>query len=211
MALEQFCSQTPKNPYPCPKDPERALLDIARDCIAAECDEGLSPAIQNPEKPRLFVVTTAQNYNEEASASEIALKDFYNPKRVTEAIRANFPTAEIQYIPEYPSGADNDRVLTAATMYDEVVFVSFCATSAHWGTDCMTRRLEALINALAISNKLTTLVHFGNPLALEPLRHIPRKIFGFTAPPSQGYAIDVLAGKIPAKGKIPFTRIYKKN
>lgn len=102
-------------------------------------------------------------------------------------------------------------MLNAATKYDEVVFVSFCETSAYYGTDCMTRRLEALINALIIPNKLSALVHLGNPLALEPLRHIPRKIFGFTAPASQGYAIDVLAGKIAAKGKIPFPKLYKKN
>ncbi|MBR2466460.1 MAG: glycoside hydrolase family 3 protein [Clostridia bacterium] len=211
MKLEEFCAAVPENPYPCPADPEKALLDITRDCIASECDEGLAAALPDPQKPRLFVVTTAQDYSEEASAEEISLKDFYNPKRVTAAIKENFPTSEIQYIREYPTGLENDRILAAATKYDEVVFVSFCATSAYYGTDCMTRRLEALINALIISKKLSALVHFGNPLALEPLMHVPRKIFGFTAPHSQTFAIEVLAGKIPAKGHIPFPRLYKKN
>ena len=101
-------------------------------------------------------------------------------------------------------------MLNTATRYDDVVFVSFCTSGAYLGTDCLTRRLESVMNALAISGKLSTVVHFGNPLALKNIKHIKRKIFGYTAPESQVYAFDVLSGRIPAKGKMPYPEVMKR-
>jgi hypothetical protein len=60
------------------------------------------------------------------------------------------------------------------------------------------------MNALLHSNKLSTVVHFGNPFALTTLWHIPKKIFGYMIPDSQKFAIDVLKGLIPASGHLPF-------
>ena len=68
----------------------------------------------------------------------------------------------------------------------------------------MTRRIEAVVNCLAHSKKLSTVLHFGNPYALKKLLHVPRKIFGYLIPESQVFAIDVLKGNIDAKGKLPF-------
>ena len=135
----------------------------------------------------------------------------YNANNTIRAIKEHFPNSDIELIPEFPSPRDNDRVLTAASKYDEVVFVSFCLGAPYTGTDCLTRRIEAVINALALPGKLTALVHFGNPFAMKNLSfHIPRKIFGYSAPASQGPAIEVLAGKYPAKGKNPCGRLYAK-
>jgi hypothetical protein len=52
-------------------------------------------------------------------------------------------------------------------------------------------------------------VHFGNPLATNPLPDLPRVIYGYTAPTAQTYAFEALAGKIPARGKMPFPRLLK--
>ena len=60
------------------------------------------------------------------------------------------------------------------------------------------------MNALIHSGKLDTVVHFGNPFALKTLEHIPAKIFGYMIPESQEYAIDVLAGRLEAKGNLPY-------
>ena len=101
-------------------------------------------------------------------------------------------------------------MLNAVTEYDEAIYVSFCTTGAYLGTDCLTRRSEAVINSLIYSGKCDTVVHFGNPLALKNLYHIKRKIFGYMAPEAQIYAFDVLAGIIPAKGKLPFPEVFDK-
>ena len=65
------------------------------------------------------------------------------------------------------------------------------------------------MNALIHSNKLSTVVHFGNPFALKNVLHIPRKVFGYMIPDSQEYAIDVLKGNIEAKGKLPYEIDFK--
>jgi len=85
-----------------------------------------------------------------------------------------------------------------------VVFITFCTTRPYLGTDCLTRRTEAMINAFNYSGKLSAVLHFGNPFALKTLNHIPRKLFGYMMPQSQLHAIEVLAGKLPAKGTLPF-------
>ena len=68
----------------------------------------------------------------------------------------------------------------------------------------MTRRAEAVINALIFSGKVSAVLHFGNPIAMEEIDHAPRMLFGYMMPDSQLRAIEVLAGKIPAKGKLPY-------
>ena len=125
------------------------------------------------------------------------------------AIKERFPNADIETIKEYADARDNERVLYAATAHKEVVFVTFCTTGAYMGTDCLTRRSEAVINSLVSSGKLSTIVHFGNPLALENIKHVPRRIFGYLAPEAQVFAFDVLCGNIPAKGKNPFPKFLK--
>ena len=62
-----------------------------------------------------------------------------------------------------------------------------------------------MINALIHSEKVSSVIHFGNPFALKNLLPVPRKIFGYMIPESQIHAIDVLAGNLEAKGKLPFS------
>ena len=206
MALEQYCAAKPENPIPVPDNANEIIAMAARDCITADCDEGVSPAI-DPNKKRLFVVVVPQDHSDGDVSEEVAVTAPHNANHTIRAIREHFPNSDIELIPEFPQPMDNNRVLTAATNYEEVVVVSFCITAPYMGTDCLTRRIEAVINALAIPGKIEALVHFGNPLALQNLHHIPRKLYGYNASASQPYAIEVLAGKYPAKGKNPFARI----
>lgn len=207
MALEQYCAQEAKNPVPVPENAAEIIAMAAKDCITADCDKGLSPAIDTETK-RLFVVEIPQNFSDGEVSEEVSVVADYNANITIRAIKEHFPHSDIELIPEFPTPRDNDRVLTAASKYDEVVFVSYCVSAPYMGTDCLTRRIEAVINALALPGKLTALVHFGNTLAVENLFHIPRKIFGFNSSASQGPAIEVLAGKYPAKGTNPYARLY---
>lgn len=181
------------------------IKNISRDCVTAVTEDGLSASIGDTDKRRLFVVSTQMNVktNAETGALEISDNEWYNPNTVTNKIKENFPNSEIVYLPEYSSPWENEKVLVAATKHDEVVFVTFCTSPCYAGTDNLTRRTEAVINALSLSGKISALVHFGNPLAVEPLNHMKRIIFGYAAPETQIHAFDVLAGKIEAKGKLP--------
>lgn len=207
MTLEQYCAQEPTDPIPVPDNADEILSMVAKDCITADCDEGLQPDI-GTEAKRLFIVETPVDYSGDRVNEEVEMVAKYSVNHTIHAIKEHFPGCDMALIPEFPSPRDNERVLNAATKYDEVVFVSFCESAPYMGTNCLTRRIETVINALTLPGKLVALVHFGNPLAVKNLWHIPRKIFGYNATASQAYAFEVLAGKYPAKGKNPYARLY---
>ena len=172
--------------------------------------DGIEPAV-DPKKPGLFVVSTPLDFKEEDSGAEIYTGSWYDPRRVADSISESFPNARIEFVSEYEGAARHEQILNAATGYDEVVFVSFCTSTSYLGTDCLTRRTEALINAFRIAGKLEALVHFGNPLALGMIGDVSRILLGYTAPSAQKYAFEVLAGKLPARGKNPFPRLMKES
>lgn len=186
------------------KEDEKLLNDLAKDCITAVTDDGLDAALGGKSEEKLFIILRENTDVDDRDNLEITPGKWYYPKRIENRIKEKFPGAGIVYLPEFPSGKDNELALSSATKYKEVVFVSFCTTAAYVGTDGLTRRAEAVINALAHSKKLSAIVHFGNPYALRELKHIPRRIFGYNIPDSQCYAIDVLAGEAEAKGSLPY-------
>ena len=53
---------------------------------------------------------------------------------------------------------------------------------------------------MQVTNKISTLIHFGNPYVLEELAHISRVIIGCLNEDNVSTALDVLAGNYPAKG-----------
>lgn len=179
------------------------LHNVARDCITAVTDDGVSANLGDKDKRRLFVVVTDNKFVADEPVMEITNDRWYNPQGIADKIKEEFPNSEVVFVPEFATAGQNEQVLLAATRHDEVVFVTYCFTSCYLGTDCMTRRTEMLINCLIMSGKVSTVVHFGNPHAVEPLQHVERVIFGYTAPASQKYAIEVLSGKIEAKGTLP--------
>lgn len=204
LKAQEFVGQKPVNPTVFTEEDRMILDDVARDCITAITDEDVTAALTNENPDKLFVILTPNGYEPDMDIPEISLANWYNPGRVEKRIRQNFPEAAIEFIPEFSSRGAHERVLNRATKFKEVVIVTFCNTGCYQGTDGLTRRSEAWINSLQYSGKISAIVHFGNPFALKNIEHIPRRIFGYMIPASQMYAIDVLAGKYEAKGRLPF-------
>ncbi|MBE7043321.1 MAG: hypothetical protein E7399_07510 [Ruminococcaceae bacterium] len=202
LAAQDFLGQTPENPTVFTEQDEELLKNVARDCVTAVTDDGISPALDGNKK-KLFVVMEEEKRMDEASG-EINISPWYNSKQIGEKIKQEYPDAEVQYLPPLSIPSDHMRVLEAAKTHEEIVLVTYCYTTAYLGTDCLTRRSEAILNALIHTNKVAALLHFGNPHAVKNLFHVPRKIFGYIMPESQGYAIQVLNGKTEAKGTLPF-------
>ena len=203
LAAQAFVGEEPENPEEFTEDDRITLDNVARDCITAITDDGVDAALTGNPADRLFVIVD-DTRKADGIQEEVYIAQWYHPAKIAEKIKESFPESGIEFIPEFSFAKDNERVLLAATKYKEVVFVTFCVTQPYLGTDGLTRRTEAVINCLAQSGKVSTVVHFGNPYALQTLTHIPRKIFGYTIPDSQLHAIDVLAGKLEAKGTLPF-------
>ena len=202
LEMQKMLGEAPEKPDLF-TEKDRELYDrIPYDSITAVTDPGLSPALPAENKDRLFVVLTPM----EGAGPQVEslYRTWYHPDAIIEKIHEEFPEAEVVTLPEFPMAKQNDAVLSAAVGHKEVTCVSFCTTAAYQGTDCMTRRAEALVNALIRSGKVSAVVHFGNPFAVRPLLHVPRLLFGYNCPESQPGAIEVLAGKRPAPGKLPF-------
>ncbi|MBR3941756.1 MAG: hypothetical protein IKJ55_00230 [Clostridia bacterium] len=204
LALQEFVGTEPENPTEFTKEDEALLNHVARDCITAITDDGVSAALTDENKEKLFIVMTDNGFDPAVDIPEIATDEWYLPDRVAKRIKENFPGSEIAFIPEFSTWKDHEIVLNKATAYKEVVVITYCNTFCYLGTDGLTKRAEAWINSLQYSGKISAIVHFGNPYALKTIKHVPRRIFGYMISESQEYAIDVLAGKCEAKGVLPF-------
>lgn len=200
----EFVGTKPENPTVFTDEDMKTLEDVSKACITAVTDEDVPTALTGEDKDRLFIILTENNFVADSDGAEITATGWYHPENIAKKIKENFPNSGIAYVKEFSDAGSNERVLREATKYKEVVFVTFCMTGCYIGTDGLTRRTEALFNSLALSGKISTVLHFGNPYALKNLLHVPRRIFGYHIPESQEHAIDVLAGKLEAKGKVPF-------
>lgn len=208
LELQAFIGAEPEcnDPF---TDEDLAVFDcMARDCITAVCDEGVLPAL-DPDKKHLFVVMTDASFTEDENKLETSGDSWYHPEVITKKIQQEFPDAGIVYLPEFPNCHQNEKVLLAASEHDDVVFVTFCMTTAYLGTDGLTQRVTNLIDCVTLADKVAAVLHFGNPFALQPLLHVKRKLFGYDMPDAQPYGIEVLKGKIPAKGTLPFHIEFK--
>lgn len=208
LTLLDFLGTEPETNEPFTEEDRKMFDSMAKDCITAVCDEGVSPAL-DPDKKHLFVVMTDNTFTEDDNLMETTTQNWYQPKVIVNKIRQEFPEAGIIYLPELANQKQNEAVFLEAAKYDDVVFVTFCMTQAYLGTDCLTRRVESVIDCINLSNKLAGVLHFGNPFALQPLMHVKRKIFGYIMPDTQPHCIDVLAGKLPARGTLPFNIQFK--
>jgi len=203
LRAQAFVAEKPENEPKFTDADREKIYSISKDCITAVTEDGVKAELSEDSEDRLFVIVTENSFKPEVD-QEIAFGQWYFPKRIAEAIGREFPKAGIAYLPEFPNAGDNDRLLTKATGYKEVVFITFCTTAAYLGTDALTKRVESVINCLVNSGKVSAIVHFGNPYALKTLLPVPRRIFGYMIPESQEHAIEVLSGKLEAKGHLPY-------
>ena len=208
LAAQAKVGATPMNPTVFTEQDRATFDNIAKDCLTAIVDDGVEVALPKHSNNRLFVILTDNEFSKEEESPEITTGVWYYPQRMADKIRKEFPNAGIVFLPEFPGKTENERVLVAATAYTEVVLITYCTTGAYQGTDGLTRRAEYVLNALIRSGKVSAAVHFGNPFAVQTLLHTPRRLFGYMMPDSQLYAVDVLAGKLPAKGTLPFNIAY---
>ena len=179
---------------------------INRDGIYLEKDDDVEDAISKDGK-HLFVVL-AKNESEISDDGKVTVDTFTNhwwkPDRIVEKLEKTFPNSKVRVVYQFPTAAQNMHVLADAVEHDDVIMVTFTEAPACTGSDHITHRMVALITALGINGKLSTLCHFGNPYPIEELPHISRVIMGGIATDSVDAGIDVLAGDYPAKGVLTY-------
>jgi hypothetical protein len=103
---------------------------------------------------------------------------------------------------EFPTGQQNYEIFQGSLKYDDVIFLTFSENIPYAGDEALTTRVVSLIKALQYTNRVSALVHFGNPCVLEALPHIPRVIIGGITKDGPATCIDALAGKYTPTGKL---------
>lgn len=171
------------------------------DSVCARVDNGLTTALDKNGKYYFAVLTEVGK--QEATSVETFKDQWYNPVAIKERLEKEFPNAKAGLLSEFPVSSEIQKFLDDS-LDRETVFITFCISQAYVGVEKFTPRITSLMDAMQVSNRISTLVHFGNPFLLEDLPHIPRLLMGTISKRGVDAALDVLTGVYPAKGVMTY-------
>ena len=177
---------------------------INLDSVFAKTDAGVSTSISRDGKHFFAILTENVIDLEQRLAVDTFSGGWYRPYDIADKLKELFPNSTIETISQFPSPGENWRILEHSSGHEDVIFITFFNSMAYIGTECLTSRILSLMNAMQMSNRISTVVHFGNPYVLEDVPHMPRVIVGTTSAENTLAAIDVLAGNYPANGVLTY-------
>ena len=188
---------------------EQDLIDFEKintDSVFARTDEGVSLSLDKDGRYYFAILTETEIdiNNRDAIEVDTMDKSWYHPYKIADKLKAEFPNSTVDTINEYPSRIKIMRILEDSIDYDSVVFVTFFNSQAYVGTEHFTSRIISVMNAMQGSDRISAIVHCGNPYLLEDIPHIPRVIIGTCSAEGVNAALDVLAGKNEAKGVLTY-------
>lgn len=192
-------------------DQEEILVkNIDAHGISALVEDGLSLTIPRDGK-HMFIIVASNEYSDERSqvGADTFSGNWHKPHLIESKIRELFPNSKTLLMHQYPTQLQCLRVINDTFGYDNVVFVTYSEFQAYTGPECFTRRLLNIVNSMQYTNRISTVIHYGNPVVMEELPHISRKIFGGCSTQSTLACLEVLAGEREAKGKLPYKVNFK--
>lgn len=178
---------------------------INTDGIYAKADEGLEYSVDKNGKHFIAVQVPVGTAN---ASGKISVDTFstlwYNPNKIIKQLEETFPNSCVFAMDEFPHNLQNYRVINQNINYDDVIVVTFMDGKTYQGEESFSGRFVTLVKALQITNRISAILHYGNPFPLEALDHIPRVIIGGQSAKSVETGIKVLAGDYPAKGTLTY-------
>lgn len=191
-----------------PKDSEiseeefKTFNSINKDGIYTKTDEGVSTTLSRDGK-HYFIITVKQEIDTSGKRADVDTfsgNGWLDPERISKKIEELFPNSKYQFIHEFPGQFELMSAFEESIGYENVVLMTFAEFVAFTGMPSLTRRLESFVEAMQLTNRISTLIHLGNPDVLEALPHIPNIIFGGHSRESIDTCFEVLAGEYPANG-----------
>ncbi len=193
-----------------PKDVEiteeemEIFRNIDKNGVYAKTDEGVSTSLLRDGK--YYFAVMIRNEMQFGADGKIDVDTFsskwHYPLKIEQKIKELFPNAAVNFIHEFPSQGQNIKILNESLGYDDVIFLTFTEPLSFTGKERLTHRLVTLISAMRMTERVNTVIHFGNPRVLEDLPHMPRLIVGNASEKSVEATLEVLAGEYPAKGTL---------
>ena len=181
---------------------------IARDCVSAHYAEGVPHAIPKDGR-HLFVILSERDLKAEEPAPDAPpfANEWFYPHRVQDMVKALFPNSDCTFLPEYPDASTNIRLFDKQVPYDSVVYITSHRMQAYLGRDCLTERVLAVMRGLQSTNRISAILHFGNPHVMDDVPRCDRFILGYTAEGCVEHALHVLAGDREATGTVPYENV----
>ncbi len=179
---------------------------INTESVFEKRDEGVAPALKKDGRYFFAVLTETEIdiENRDAIAVDTLDKGWYKPYKITDRLKEYFPNSRVETISEYPSRLRIMNILEDSIEWDKVVFVTFFNGAAYIGTECFTSRIISVMRAMQASDRISTILHCGNPFVLEDIPHIPRLVIATCSEQGVNAGIDVLAGKREARGVLTY-------
>lgn len=192
------------------EDEEKLALNIDADGVFATVDEGLTVTIPCDGK-HMFVIVASHEYMGEQSqvGADTFSGNWHRPSLIESKLKELFPNSKTMIMHQYPTQKQCLWAINNTFGYDNVVFITYSEFQAYTGPECFTRRFLNIINSMQYTNRVSTIIHYGNPKVMEELPHIGRKILGGCSQKSTLACLEVLAGEREAKGKLPYSVNFK--
>ena len=184
------------------------VKSINKDAVFAKTDDGVPTSISRDGKH--YFILMVRNETDIANDSKIEVDTFTNgwyfPQKITKRLKELFPYSIVRTVYEFPNPSQNHKILSELPILevDDVIFLSFSEFLAYIGIEALTKRTIRFLEILQKKNLVSTLIHFGNPVVLEPLPHFKRIIVGGCSEESVNTCLDVLAGNSTAKGTLTY-------
>ncbi len=175
---------------------------INKDGVYTHIDEGV-PATISRDGNHYFVISIKQETGLSDGKPDVDTFSggWQDPERIAKKIEDLFPNAKYKFIHEFPSQGELVQTYEDTLDCDELVFMTFSEALAYVGPEHLTTRMKNLINSMQGTERISTLIHIGNPHMVEDLPHVKRLIFGGLSTESVETTLEVLAGTYPANGK----------
>jgi len=179
--------------------------EFAPRSVFAKTDDGVSQNLDKDGKYCFFVLTDiSAEFNDDGIVNVDTFKGkWFNPPEIIERLKKEFPNSVAYALSEYPLAWKISKGLSDAMGY-ETVFITYTNPQAYVGKECLSSRIISMMQAMQVSDRISTIVHFGNPYVLEDVPHVPRIIVGGGFKKSVDAAFDVLTGKEKAKGTLTY-------
>ena len=179
---------------------------INENSVCVITDEGVPTTL--PRDGKHFFAVVVKSDTDIKDGGKVTVDTFtnhwYKPEKIFKQLGELFPNSTIHAISEFPSARQNAELLSASLGYKDVVFITFAEAPAYTGSDRFTPRLIGLMDAMQLTGRITTQLHFGSPFVLDELPHIPRRLIGCVSEGSVSVGLDVLAGVKESKGKMTY-------
>ena len=179
---------------------------INNDSVFAKCDDGVPVALARDEEHFFAILTETELGIKDGDKVQVdTMKtNWYNPLRIAERLKELYPNSKHAFISEYPTPDRISRFLSESLGHGDVVFVTFMNSSAYAGPECLTPRIVSMLDAMQVSDRISTFVHFGNPYVAEDFPHASRVIIGTASSMGVEAGLNVLAGNYPANGVLTY-------